>query len=568
MPTSIEEAVQDPGFQAAPPTQQMAYLSSVDPDFKNAKAEDQLAYLNHITGKQAPTTADNSVEKGEAAPITNKASLFEKAKAIPAALAPGADFKPADAAGRMASGAWSGLKAMNPFSGMPSTDEDKAAFVKEHASPSAIALKSLGPAGELAKGGVEGYQKARSGGAGVIPSVGAGLANMFGLDTQGIKERASQGDVAGVIGEGIPAIAATVLGGESEHLPAVKDTAAKVLRTPEGDLRPIVEKGAKVAGAAAGHILGPIGSIAGYEAGPGILNKLVPDRMPAVERPFTPQGPQLPIENRTPGGLPVVSDKPLTLANPEVGRETAIQPSLFPSVEGAAPAAAETPGGMPSVSRNPIDRVADLVQAGAGTPEGRVGALDPAVSLREQRQLQKPFGNRAAVEVSELHGPRTTAPEKIPQVLSNTVDQAMGADVTPEAKEKARLQEKYPDAGDRQAIYRTSEKMFEATRDNPKLRKALGDLKAHDNQGGPDLARAAANLGEDLGERRIGNKKKEWMGSGQVGRAEMFDKLLDAGHTPQEILDAAEKGLEPVGAGKPGPMRAAEQSRTREKAGD
>ena len=211
----------------------------------------------------------------------------------------------------------------------------------------------------------------------------------------------------------------------------------------------------------------------------------------------------------------------------------------------------------------------ELMKQQGGAPEGGIPALQPNVPLREQRQLQKPFGNRAAVEVSEMHGPRTTAPEQIPQAIPNAVDQAMGGDLTPEAIEKARLQEKYPDAGDRQAIHRTSEKTFEATRDNPELRKALGDLKAHDNQGGPDLARAAANLGEDLGERRIGNKKAEWMGAGQIGRGEMFDRLLDKGYTPQQILDAAR--AEPASIptlAKPGPMRTSGRKQVREKTGD
>ena len=112
--------------------------------------------------------------------------------------------------------------------------------------------------------------------------------------------------------------------------------------------------------------------------------------------------------------------------------------------------------------------------------------------------------------------------------------------------------------------------MFEATRDNPKLRKALGDLPAPDNKGGPDLARAAAILGEDLGERRIGNKKAEWMGAGQIGRAEMFDRLLDKGHTAQQIFDAAHAEPETVAAGgKPGPMRAeGREGRRREGAAD
>ena len=161
---------------------------------------------------------------------------------------------------------------------------------------------------------------------------------MFGLDTPGIKERASQGDVAGVIGEGIPAIAGTLLGGEAENigkrLPTVKSLAAAPVRYA-----------ARTAEDLANSSLSPLRSVKGVmqpaDEAVGMRIK-VPGRdfgLPAVEeaKPFTPQGPQLPAENRTPGGLPVVSEKPLTLSNPDVGRETAIQPSLFPSVEGSAP---------------------------------------------------------------------------------------------------------------------------------------------------------------------------------------------------------------------------------------
>ena len=298
--------------------------------------------------------------------------------------------------------------------------------------------------------------------------------------------------------------------------------------------------------------------------------------------------------------IPEVSEAPFELTAPPAEREPAVQQQIeFPKVQGASaapPASQPYSAGMPSVREPgragpPLQRLEELIQQASGTPPGRIGTLEPAtplhsqppqsvgaaaegfapavdpmrnVPLREQRQLQKPFGNRAAVEVSEMHGPRTVAPEKIPQVLSNTVDEAMGGEITPEAKERARLQEKYPDAGDRQQIHRTSEKIFEATRDDPKLRKALGDLPAHDNKGGPDLARAAANLGEDLGERRIGNKKAEWMGAGQIGRGEMFDRLLDKGYTAQEIFDASQAELK---VGKPGLMRAARKP-AQEKTGD
>ena len=54
------------------------------------------------------------------------------------------------------------------------------------------------------------------------------------------------------------------------------------------------------------------------------------------------------------------------------------------------------------------------------------------------------------------------------------------------------------------------------------------------------------------------------MGAGQIGRGEMFDRLLDKGYTAQEIFDASQAELK---VGKPGLMRAARKP-AQEKTGD
>ena len=577
MPASVEEAVQDPQFRAAPVPQQVAYLSAIDPDFKNGKAEDQLAYLNHITGKQAPTTANNPAENKELPQDTSRATIWQKAKAIPAALAPDENTHPLDAAGRMASGAWSGLKAMNPFQG-----------ATEERGPSVTDIPTLGPALGMATGAARGYQEARGEGAGVLPSVGAGLAGLFGLDAPGIRQRAAQGDVAGVIGEGIPAVAATVLGAEAHRLPNVKTGIANLARTPEGELHPILEKAARVGGAAAGHILGPVGSIAGYEAGPNILNKFIPDRIPTVEKPFVPQGPKLPAELAGPGGIPVVGSEPLKLANPNVEPEAAIQQKFgFPSVEGSAPAAA-APGGMPAVEPGrvgpPMQRLGELIEQGAGTRP-----LEPAVPLREQ--LPNSVGSAAAgftpatdtmqnaggkvtfrrepiiKTVPGLEeGPlRATAPEKIPAALGNEFERAAGG--TPEAAdvEKQRLQTKYPDRETRQLVHANGEAMIDAIGSDREMMKQIHDLK------NPDVRQAAINAGENMvredGSPIMVNNR---MLSGDVTRQAMFKRLLDKGYTPKQIVELAHQEMEEGGggaSGKPGPMRATRPG-AREKTGD
>jgi hypothetical protein len=462
---------------------------------------------------------DPAFKTQQAADRANTETQFEKDREQPAA---------GTTLGRTAGGAWSAIKAMNPFSGAPKTDQEKSAFVSQALSP----WKMLGPAGEMAHSAVSGYGAARDKGEGVLQSMGAGVGSAAGLDVPGIEERSRKGDIAGVVGEALPAIGATLVGGAAKRAPELRSMAREALTTPEGELKPMVHAGAHAVGGAVGGGVGTtfghpeMGAYAGYRAGPGILKAVLGERSPAPE--FRPMGTTTPEEFKN----PVVSKEPFTLKTEEARQEEPKQSGFtFPPEE--------KPAAQP-YNAEPIKRMGELLQQQGGAPPGGIPRLDPNVALREQRQLQKPFGNRAAVEVSDMAGPRTVAPEKVPQAIPNMVDQAMGADVTPEATEKARLQEKYPDAGDRQQIHRTSEQVFEATRDNPKLRKALGDLPAHDNKGGPDLARAAANLGEDLGQQRIGNKKAEWMGAGQVGRSEMFDRLLAKGHTPQQIYDAAQ----------------------------
>ena len=107
--------------------------------------------------------------------------------------------------------------------------------------------------------------------------------------------------------------------------------------------------------------------------------------------------------------------------------------------------------------------------------------------------------------------------------------------------------------------------MIDAIGDDRETMKAIHDLK------NPDVRQAAMNLGENMvrddGSPIMVNNR---MLSGDISRQKMFERLLNKGYTPQEIIEAAHAELEPAmaGSGKPGPMRAAEQPRTREKTGD
>jgi|ERR1700734_903678 len=173
--SSTAQVLQDKDFLAAPIEDKIGYLSHVDPDFAQASKDDQTKYIEHLV-----------------APPPSQPTQFEQQN-TPAQ---------GSAISRLASGAWSGLKSMLPSSGTPESTFDAA-------------TAGMGPIPRMAKNAVQTYERERESGEGVIPSVGSAIGSSIGLDTQGIKERANRGDVAGVIGEGIPSVAATVLGGES-----------------------------------------------------------------------------------------------------------------------------------------------------------------------------------------------------------------------------------------------------------------------------------------------------------------------------------------------------------------
>lgn len=521
-----------------PVPKQMDYLSYASPDYKAMPSEQKLGYLNHVTGKQAPTTGNNEIE--------NKT------------------------AGTTGSSPWRALKSVG---------QDVSGIVSgmaQNGGPMGIPGQAMKTATDI----VQSDQDRKAAGYGPGYRIAAGIGQGTGLiNPTAMEEAAAHGDVAGVAGHAVIPTALALAPLVAEH-PMVRAGAQRLSETIPAmaeSAKPVATAPVRFVARGMEHAVNEIPGISSLRSAKGLMQPAdeaaalrikVPGRdfgLPE-SKPFTPMGPSTPSPEQL-GSMRAVSQKPFELTSPPQETRPVIQqkmefPTEIPAQAEAAPTA-QIPAGR---TGPPMQRLGELIEQGAGAPPAEIPTLKSNVPLREQRQLQKPFGNRAAVEVSELHGPRTTAPEQIPQVIPNAVDQAMGADLTPEASEKARLQQKYPDAGDRQAIHRTSEKIFEATRDNPKLRKALGDLKAHDNQGGPDLARAAANLGEDLGQRRIGNKML--MGEGQIGRGEMFDRLLDKGHTPQQIFDAAhaEPATIPTLA-KPGPMRAG-RTGAREKTGD
>ncbi len=205
-------------------------------------------------GVASPSKAGGDDEWEDVAPI--KAQTVEnKPESQPSALS------------RFGSGIVDAAESMIPKD-LPSTKD------------TAIAA-TLGPLGSMGTSAYHAYKQARAENQPVYASLASGAGSMLGLNPEGIRERASKGDIAGIAGEAVPSIATTLLGGEREAIGegagAAKDTLGRTLRTPEGKLKPLVRGTARVAGGLAGSSLGTGGTIIGGLAGPSIADAVIPE---------------------------------------------------------------------------------------------------------------------------------------------------------------------------------------------------------------------------------------------------------------------------------------------------
>jgi hypothetical protein len=200
-------------------------------------------------------------------------------------------------------------------------------------------------------------------------------------------------------------------------------------------------------------------------------------------------------------------------------------------------------------------KIEDVVKQAAGTP-----SLEPNVPLRAQPAVvsrstptlpAKAFGSTVAPEVSEVTGARTVKPGELPEAFKTEVAKTTGAggpkpgqtlrqsienpNLPAAETPKERLQRIYPDKGVRQQVHIVGEDFYEAAKNKPEVLKAATKLS------GPDIANAAVNLGEDLGQMRVGSQKAAYVGSSQIKPQELLSRLLTKGYTPEEIVAAAAK---------------------------
>ena len=96
---------------------------------------------------------------------------------------------------------------------------------------------------------------------------------------------------------------------------------------------------------------------------------------------------------------------------------------------------------------------------------------------------------------------------------------------------------KYPDAAERQNVRNLGERMYEETKGDTDTMSAVKKL------GRVELRQALINAGEDMKDMTVSDSK--FAGKGSIGREAAFNKLLDLGFTPQEIIEMSKPPAKP-----------------------
>lgn len=120
---------------------------------------------------------------------------------------------------------------------------------------------------------------------------------------------------------------------------------------------------------------------------------------------------------------------------------------------------------------------------------------------------------------------------KFPVALTEEVGKQMGAAPSAESEAQMALEKKYPDKAVRQMVHANGARIVDAIGgDDPKTMREVHELT------GPDLRQALINSGEDMGQTSIGSRKAT---GNQMSREQAFNKLLDKGLSPREIVKLA-----------------------------
>jgi hypothetical protein len=312
------------------------------------------------------------------------------------------------------------------------------------------------------------------------------------IDPSAMEEAAKHADTASIVGHAVlPTIGAAV--GADEALGGKGRVAAgrglTAIGQGVGAARDVVGRtlrtpeqalkpGVQTAAKLVGAGAGHLTGIPGMEFGGGAIG-------PSLAEMILPKHPGVPAEAVAP-----IRTTPFEVATPA---KAATLPNIAPAAvesiakpAGAEPAPTRLPTLFEKGTRPEMLKMPNLVDQAAG-----VKPLKPDVPLIEQLTKQ-------------------TAEEP--------------AAIDP-------MKEKYPDPAVRQMVRANGERAYEAAKSDPGLMKDLHNLTR------VDLRQALVNAGEDMGQTTVSNSK--FAGEGSIPREEAFNRLLDKGLKPEQILKLA-----------------------------
>lgn len=192
----------------------------------------------------------------------------------------------------------------------------------------------------------------------------------------------------------------------------------------------------------------------------------------------------------------------------------------YPEPKPAAPPQAKPLTGSTS------QQVDQLVNTAYG-----VKPLEKGVPLRSQIETK---GYGAQYNAPKASVPATETAQGATQATAKplTPTPQPNAPETPPKAQPMSLAEKYPDKAVRQMVHANGEKIVNAVGEDPETMQALHSLTA------VDLRQALINSGEDLGQRAITSSK--FAGPGAITRQQAFERLLEKGQSPQDIVRLAQ----------------------------
>lgn len=356
----------------------------------------------------------------------------------------------------------------------------------------------------------------------------------------GIKTLPKIGEVAGkVAGTGSLAPVGEAIG---EGYQGVKDVIGEKTRLPDQSLKPKTAALARLAGSYALSHLGGGGEalmaelLGGGYLGPDVAKLILPKHPGIRTTPFepaTPEAAKLPNIAPLKRGPEEVYQRPLEPA-PMAGKKAAPAEMHPAELEAIRKEAGNPEMTVEEAHRFRVNRV-----AGKAASTETVNDLGGMKRAGEEVQKIEPSPKRLPTLFEKGTRPAVTK-------MSDLIDQASGVkplqpdvplreQLTPQSTIPGEvvdpIKAKYPDPAVRQMVRANGERIYEAAKGKPETVKAIHDLTR------VDLRQALVNAGEDMGQQTVSNSK--FAGEGSITREEAFNRLLDKGLKPEEILKLA-----------------------------